>query len=272
MEFILLFFHYISGFVPFVFLYRLLTPRIRFLPSLLLYFLLVIVIAGSLDAFVITYQSAFIRIAVVVIAVYIWASMCFEASLAYKIFAIASVFFISYIVEVICALTSFILTHEKMMETVYNETMLLGLRVYAITLNLLILEVLLHYIRKYDFYQIPYTYIVNLTLLLTGVVGNFVIYFSMNNDANRIFFMFIFTLVGSSILIILILKAIHKEYQIKKIEMVRSEVAKQYQTLLDDYLSIRDVQVLQKYIKHDLLNHVQILETIDKENSKEASL
>ena len=94
----------------------------------------------------------------------------------------------------------------------------------------------------------------------------------MNNDANRIFFMSIFTLVGLSILIILILKAIHKEYQIKKIEMVRSEVAKQYQTLLDDYLSIRDVQVLQKYIKHDLLNDVQILETIDKENSKEASL
>lgn len=268
MELLLLLSHYFTAFLYFFFLYRLLQPKFRFLVSFLIYFLLGVLFAGSINAFVVPYESTFLRISVVIVSVYVWTCICCKGSLVYKTFAVCVAFFLSYLVEGICMLTNFIFTQEKMIEIVVHQPVLLFYRIYASTLTLLAYEILLHLIRKYKFYEIPYAPIVILTLFLTLVIGDFVQFISTNYESDKLIQTAFIAFFTSSILIVFLLKIIHKEYEKKKVEVAHKEIETQYQNLLEDYLNVSDTKMLQKYLRHDLLNHLETLEKVEKKQNK----
>lgn len=159
-------------------------------------------------------------------------------------------------------------TGERMIEILNEPITLLFFRSSSIILYLGALEVLLYIIRKYDIRNIPYFSIVIPILTLTFLIGNCILSLALYNEIKQMMGTAVVTVLISILLLLWILKTIQIEFKKKSITIFQNEIEQQYQVLLEDYLNITDTELLQKYVRHDLLNHLQVLNEIKKEDKE----
>ena len=269
MELALVVFDYLTMFMYFDLLYRLFIPRVKF-SYLFLSFLIIIVLGmGSLNLYVLPMQATFIRMVLPQIVIFLWSCICFEDSVGFKIFGCLCEIIITYTVEMVCMLLYFLFTKERMIELLNDPIILLILRMGTLMANLLAYEIVIRTIRKYKISQIPFFSIILPILFLTFFIGNCIQGLAVYHDIAEWIVTTIVTYLIVGVLLIWLLYGIYVEYQKKSKFILHTEIEKQYQTLLDDYLSISDTQQLQKYLRHDIANHLKILEDVKKESKKE---
>lgn len=266
MNIVLLVLSYLSMLMYFDLFYRLFTPKVRFSTAFLSFFLILVVICSSINAFIIPLHFTLLRMLIPQVIMFIWLCFCFDDTIEFKIFGIFIGVIITYMIEVSCMVIFYALSRQRLIELFQEPMLLLLLRFASIIANLAAYEIVLFIIRKYKIRKIPYFSIILPMLLLVMLIGNCIQNLATYKQIERMREIFIITIMVSALLLYWILKAIHKEYKKKSMAILHNEIEQQYQMLLNDYMNISDSELLQKYLRHDILNHLQILNEMQKES------
>lgn len=267
MEIALLILSYGTMLMYFDWLYRLFTPCVKFLIAFLSFFLIIVLIQGSINIFIIPIDASLLRMLLPHIVMFIWSCICFKDSIDFKLFGCLMQMLITSCIEVICMVIYFLLTKERMLEILNDgPVVLMVLRIFSILCNLAAYEFFLYVINKNGIKKVIYPSILLPLFAVTYLIGNCIQYITMFGMNNNLFLLRIsFTGCIIFLLSIWILYAIHLEFQKKKIEVLQTEIEQNYQDLLDEYMNVNDFQMLQKYLRHDFMNHIQVLNEMENE-------
>lgn len=98
------------------------------------------------------------------------------------------------------------------------------------------------------------------TLTYSVLIGN--LSFSFKNRISVIFLACL-SLISLIIISYHLMQILNKE----KFIVIQKTLDKNYKSTLDNYLTIQDPILLQKYLRHDLLNHIQFLKVMKEEET-----
>lgn len=261
MEIALLIFNYGTMLMYFDWLYRLFTPRVKFLKAFLSFFIIFVLIQGSINIYIIPADAFLIRMLVPQALMFLWVCVCFEDSLDFKLYGCLMQILITFFIEILCMVIYFLLAKERLAELINDEPiMLFILRVFSLFCNLAAYEFFIYIIKKYGVKKVIYPTITIPILAVMFLTGNCIQYLNSFDTNNNLFLLKIF-FHGSLILILLvwIFFAVYLEIKKAKNGKIKTEIEKKYQDLLNEYMNVSDIQMLEKYLKHDLLNHLQVL-------------
>lgn len=269
MEVMLIIFNYLTMLMYFDLFYRLFTPEVKLSTAFISFFLVVVLFAGSINIFIIPLSATSLRIILPHLIIFIWINICFDDSIEYKMFGCLIEIMIGYIFEIFCTFIVFLLTKQR---TIFffdgsSDLTILILRVLSILANLGAYEVVIRYVRKYKIVNIPYSSIIIPMLSLPFFIGNNILTVGYYKFREIMILTTFITLVIIGILLCYMLKVIQAEFKKKKMIALQNELEQQYQMLLNDYLNITDSELLQKYLRHDILNHLLILNEM-KQNDR----
>lgn len=245
--------------------YRLFIPKVKFLTAFLSFFFILVLGISSINIFIIPVNATLLRMMLPEIVIFIWICFCFDDAVDFKVFGCLSSILITYVAEVSCMIIFYALTGQRLIELSNEPITFLILRISAIIENLGAYEIFIYIMRKYNIKKVPYFSIVMPILIMMCLIGNCIQNLATYDDIERMIETVIFTVFTSILLLFWILKVIHTEFKKKSILVLQNEIEQQYQILLEDYLNIADSDLLQKYLRHDILNHLEVLEKMEKE-------